>query len=296
MLIPLDRPFDLASTLECGQAFRWRREADRNGWYQGVVFDNIVELRREPDGIEFLCAPDDESALEPLLRDYLCLDDDLEAIYRSIGVDEHIDAVIGRYRGMRILRQDPWECLVSFVCSANSNIRRISTNMEDIAGAFGRPVWLGKRVRHTFPRPGDLAGAGEQPLRKLGLGFRAKYVAAVSTAVANGTVDLFALRESSYGEALEALTALPGVGDKVANCVLLFSLDKPEAFPVDVWIQRVMREWYADEFGKSTDRKNSKTRMRLWAQNYFKSYAGYANQYLFHDIRLRSRNSDGNSG
>ena len=186
---------------------------------------------------------------------------------------------------MRILRQEPWECLVSFICSANSNIGRISTNVEDISTKFGRTVGANGDLRHTFPTPDVLAEAGEQPLRELGLGFRAKYVAATARVIAEGGLDLYALREAPYDEALESLVALPGVGDKVANCIMLFSLDKLEAFPVDVWIDRALRDWYP----AVAEKKLTKKAMRPWAQDYFGRYAGYANQYLFHGRRLQGK-------
>lgn len=280
MLVPFDRPLNLPDTLECGQAFRWQR---RSEWYFGVVYNNLVKLRQTPGGIEFSCAPDSEATLGPRLRDYLRLDDDLEAIYRAICVDERVRDAVALYRGMRLLRQDPWECLISFICSANSNVRRISTNVEAMSTAFGQPVTLDGETRSTFPTPEALADAGEMKLRALGLGFRAKYVAATARAIAGGRLDLFALREAPYEEALAALLALPGVGDKVANCVLLFSLDKLEAFPVDIWIERALREWYLD------CQKLPRARMRPWAQAHFGPYAGYANQYLFHRRRLQGR-------
>ena len=293
MLIPFSQALDLRSTLESGQAFRWMPEDPLHGgrgqWYHGVIFDNVVKMRETPGGIEFFCGPDDELALEPLVRDYLRLLDDLEAIYGSMGLDDHISSAISRYRGMRVLRQDPWECLISFTCSSNSNTSRISANVEDMSRSLGHPIELNGHVRSTFPTPQDLAEAGEDHLRRLALGFHAKYVAAVAAKIANGDLDLFALREGSYEDALEALTALPGVGDKIASCVMLFSLDKPEAFPVDVWIDRALREWYLDAAGKKLSRPN----MKLWAQEYFGPYAGYANQYLFHGQRIQGRKKTG---
>ena len=290
MLIPFTQPLDLESTLESGQAFRWRREASESSdtaWFWGVVFGNLVKLRKTAEGVEFSCAPDGEAALAPLLQDYLRLRDDLDAIYGSIQRDERVGAGIDRYPGMRLLRQDPWECLVSFICSANNNIQRISANVEAMCESFGRPLTLGGRVRNTFPSAEALSEAGEQPLRELRLGFRAKYVAAVAETVAAGRTDLFALREASYEEALAELTTLPGVGDKVANCVMLFSLDKLEAFPVDVWIRRALRQWYLSETPGTA--KLAEREMRPWAQEYFGPYAGYANQYLFHKSRLEGR-------
>ena len=282
MQIEFECTYDLTSTLECGQAFRWRREGD---WYGSVIFNNNVKIRRNQKGVEFCSSPDDELALEPLLRGYLRLEDDIDAIYANINRDEHIGESIKRFPGMRILRQEPWECLVSFICSANSNIGRISTNVEDISTKFGRAIGVNGDTRHTFPPPDVLAEAGEQPLRDLGLGFRAKYVAATARIIAEGGLDLYALREASYDDALESLVALPGVGDKVANCIMLFSLDKLEAFPVDVWIDRALRDWYPTV----AEKKLTKKAMRPWAQDYFGRYAGYANQYLFHGRRLQGK-------
>ena len=283
MLIPLTGPFDLITTLESGQAFRWRREGE---WLTGVVFDNIIRTRRTPGGVEFECGPDDETTIAPLFKDYLRLDDDLEAICDRIRLDERIGAALRRYPGLRVLRQEPWECLISFICSANNNVKRISVNVEDIAESFGRPLALGERRRSAFPSPARLAEAGEQSLRALGLGFRAKYVAQVARIVAAGDLDPFTLREAEYDRALNALTALPGVGDKVANCVLLMSLDKREAFPVDVWIDRALREWYPEHMIRADGKPLTRAAMRPWAQAYFGEFAGYANQYLFQGRRL----------
>ena len=282
MQIEFEGSYDLSSTLESGQAFRWRKNSD---WYSGVIFNNRVKIRRNQRGVEFHSSPDDEASLEPLVRGYLRLEDDLDGIYARINRDEHIGESIRRFTGMRILRQEPWECLVSFICSANSNIGRISTNVEDISTKFGRAIGVNGDIRHTFPAPDVLAEAGEQPLRDLGLGFRAKYVAAAARIIAEGGLDLYALREASYDDALESLVALPGVGDKVANCIMLFSLDKLEAFPVDVWIDRALRDWYPTV----AEKKLTKKAMRPWAQDYFGRYAGYANQYMFHGRRLQGK-------
>ena len=289
MLIPYSQPLDIALTLESGQAFRWKREGD---WICGVIFNNIVKIRQTEEGIEFKCAPDNESVMEPFVRDYLSLDDNLEAICEEINVDEGINLALGLHPGMRILRQEPWECLISFICSANSNIPRITANVEDMSKHFGTRLKLGDYERSAFPTPDALAEAGEHQLRRLRLGFRAKYVSAVARIIAAGDMDLFGLRKASYQEALDTLTTLPGVGDKVANCILLFSLDKLEAFPVDVWIDRVLREWYSKEITLGEEKKLSRKAMRFWAQRHFGSYAGYANQYLFQGRRLQGKLKD----
>ncbi len=280
MLIPVTEPLDLTSTLLSGQAFRWRQDGP---WFHCIIFGGIVKLREVTGGVELRCAPQAEGSMVPLLRDYLGLGTDLEQVYETLLDDERLREAIHSYPGMRILRQDPWECLVSFICSSASNIPRITRNIEAMCTTFGRPVELDGLTRHTFPTPHDLAEAGSEALRGLGLGYRAEYVATASETIASGKVDLMPLREDSYEVALGTLTSLAGVGDKVANCVLLFSLDKPEAFPVDVWIERALQDWYLD--GTKMSRKN----MRRWASNHFGTYAGYANHYLFHDRRLKGR-------
>ncbi len=281
-------PMALVETLESGQAFRWRKISDgeRGDHYEGVIFGNLVRIRQAEDGILFASSPDAESSIKPILEDYLGLNHDLESIYADIRWDRQVASAIDDYPGMRILRQDPWECLVAFICSANNNIPRISQNVEDIASAFGPPIPAADTDRKAFPGADAIAEAGETALRELGLGFRAKYIAASAERVANSEIDLFALRETPYDEALVEITTLAGVADKVGNCVLMMSMDKLEAFPVDVWIDRALREWY---FSESESQSMPRTRMREWAQNRFGRYAGYANQYMFQSRRLQGR-------
>jgi len=281
-------PLDLAATLESGQAFRWRREDAQNDgttWFEGVIFSNIVRIRQVTGGVEWDASPDSETSMAPILRDYLRLDDDFPAIISTLEFDDILRGMFAEYTGIRILRQEPWECLVTFICSANNNIPRITKNVEDMAAAFGSPIQGTPTEKNAFPTPAQLTDAGEASLRKLGLGFRAKYVAAAARRVADGEFDLYSLREAAYQDALDTLVEFAGVGDKVANCVLLFSMDKCEAFPVDVWIDRALREWYFSD----SEEKVSRNKMRAWAQARFGEHAGYANQYLFHGRRLRDR-------
>lgn len=281
-------PMALAETLESGQAFRWRKKSgdESEDHYEGVIFGNLVRVRQVGGDILFNSAPDPESSIKPILEDYLGLNHDLESIYSEIRWDDQVGSAIDEYPGMRILRQDPWECLVAFICSANNNIPRISQNVEDIAGAFGPPIHGADTDRRAFPGPDAIVEAGEDALRELRLGFRAKYIAASAERIAKAHIDLFALREAPYDEALAEITTLAGVADKVGNCVLMMSMDKLEAFPVDVWIDRALREWY---FSESESESMPRTRMREWAQHRFGRYAGYANQYLFQSRRLQGK-------
>jgi len=287
VILPHDGPLDLQSTLFSGQAFRWRAG---DGWFSGVVAGRAVRLRATPGGVEVEDAGESDGAFAQQIRDYLSLDVDIEGIYRAMSFDDRLRAAIDLYRGMRVLRQDPWECLVSFICSSASNIPRITGNIESICETFGAPAAGSANGLHAFPTPEALAvdGAAKQ-MRELGLGYRAEYIESTARSVAGGAVDLMALREAPYETALEALVSLDGVGDKVANCVMLFSLDKPEAFPVDTWIDKAMREWYLE--GASIPR----TKMRLWAMERFQGHAGYANHYLFHDRRIRDGRPAGGS-
>ncbi len=288
------QPLDLASSVESGQAHRWTRDEQGKagaggGWHWGVVRGNLITLRQTGGDpriggsvLEVRAAPTAEpDYLEPLLQSYFRLEDDIEAIYRSIAGDTRVAAMVQRYRGLRLLRVEPWECLISFICSANSNLPRIHANLEAVSTSFGPAETLGTHTRHCFPAPEALAAAGEGALRALGLGFRAPYVAGAALEVAEGRLDLEALRAMPYPEAKERLMQLRGVGPKIADCVLLHSLDKLEAFPIDVWVRRALHDWYFQGQRPPPDRV-----MLEWAQEYFGPYAGYAQLYLFHGRRL----------
>ena len=270
-------PLDLAATLESGQAHRWQRDGE---FFSGVVYGHLLKVRQVPDGIEIFSSPELDANSKSMLASYFRLDDDLAAIYEEINRDPRIDAMIRQYPGLRLLRQEPWECLAAFICSATSNIPRIAANMESMADAFGELRSLHGRVRHTFPPAHKIAEAGEGALRELALGFRAKWLANAAIQVAEGALDLEAIRRLPYWKARARLTELPGIGAKIADCVLVFSLDKLEAFPIDRWVSRAVQEWYLN------GQKMKYDDIVHWAHDYFGLYAGYAQQYLFHGGRL----------
>ena len=284
-VIPLDgRLLDLESTLLSGQSFRWRRDAK---WYCGGVRDAVVKLRAVEDGVEFVSGTGDPYGTPVMLADYLGLSTDLDEVYEALSRDRRCRESIERHPGLRIMRQDPWETVVYFLFAQASNIPRITKNIESLCDAYGAPVSLEGVTRFTFPTPSSLADARESDLRAMGYGYRAKYIVSVARVVAEGRTDLTALRNAPYQEALDVLMTLDGIGDKVANCIMLFALDKLESFPVDVWIQRLLGEWYSDAPGVTL--KMTNRRMREWAQGYFGKHAGYANHYLFYDRRLMGR-------
>lgn len=188
-----------------------------------------------------------------------------------------MDAARDFCRGMRIIRQEPWECVATFITSAMKqvpHIRQISLTLRE---RYGEPI--GPSL-HAYPTPEKLASAGEAELRNAKLGFRAKNLALAARMIANGTVDLRSIRSLPTSEARVELCRLPGVGEKVANCVLLFAYERLEAFPIDVWIERVLRELYFKRKRNVTTR-----RLREFAAEYFGPFAGYAQQYLFHHAR-----------
>ena len=238
-------------------------------------------MRQAGRRVEFCCEPSSETQMLPQLQSYFRLDDDLAAIYAEISRDSRVATMVARYPGLRLLRLEPWECVISFICSANSNIPRIHQNIEKLAETFGDPVGMDGQVRHAFPTPVQLARSGEAKLRELGLGFRAPYVAAAARLVAEGRLDLDGLIGMPYPEAKARLMECPGIGPKIADCIAVFSLEKLEAFPIDVWVRRALAEWYFPDRKRPTDRV-----LLEWAQNHFGRYGGYSQQYLFHGRRL----------
>lgn len=299
MELVVDRPVDLEASLLGGQAHRWRRETPAENpeaepgaegaiGYSGVVRGNFIRIRQiDPQRLEFHSAPWPEAAVIPILQNYFRLDDDLEAIHAQICRDQRVAMMAARYPGLRLLRQEPWECLVAYICSANSNIKRIHQVMENMAAAGGDPIDLKGVRRYAFPGPARLAALGEAELRRLGLGFRAPYVARAAGEVAGGALDLNELARRPYAQAKERLLECYGIGSKIADCIAVFALEKLEAFPIDVWVRRALGEWYFPGQKTPPDRE-----LLAWAQSYFGPYAGYAQQYLFHGRRLEKSTAE----
>jgi N-glycosylase/DNA lyase len=279
LIIPFEGPLELEHTLGCGQAFRWRAEGE---WHIGTVKDVALKVRRVPQGLEYVSSPPVNASF---VRSYFRLDDDLDAILDEISRhsrkkgDCHLKEAVRMYRGLRLLRQDPWECLASYVTSAVSNIPKITRCIENMSRKFGTRIELDGWETYSFPIPEALAAAGARGLRDCELGFRARYISELAREVAAASLDVGALRLASYDEARKALMRLMGVGEKVADCACLFSLDKLEAFPVDRWVQRVAGRLFF------RNRPIPVRRVRQWGMRKYGRYAGYAQEYLFHYIR-----------
>ncbi len=262
--------------MECGQSFRWQ---PINGWYYGVVDSRQLKIRQEKQTL-IVESSDDErpDQLEAFLRRYLDLNRDLSAILNAVDIDPFIHRAIETFRGMRILNQEVWECLASFILSQNNNVPRIKGMIRTISARFGEKVTLGDPVDYSFPTPQALAQAGVEALYDCRLGYRAPYLWAVSLAIAAGEFDLEALKSMPYAEAKRKLMGFKGIGEKVADCICLFSLGHVQALPIDVWVKRIIEQVYL--------KHNASIReIRQFAQDYFGEYLGYAQQYLFHYAR-----------
>ncbi len=275
--IPVSQSLNLRTTLGSGQVFRW---AEDGGWHWGVIGTHAYALRQEVDSLRVRTTASREEGAEAILG-FLRWGDDFDVVCWELARDDpRLQEAIECYPGLRLLRQDPWECLASFICSQVSNIPRISRNLQAIAQTYGKPVSLDSRQLWRFPTAGAVAQGGADGLFRLGLGFRARYLAEAAAAVSEGRLDLMALRGVPYTEAKESLLTLKGVGDKVADCALVFSLDKLEGFPLDRWVRRALEEWYG------VSPKTSYANALAWAQERWGLRAGYVQQFLFHHRRL----------
>lgn len=271
---------DLKSTLDGGQAFRWYPDATG---YRGVIDNQVVRFSRYKHGLRVEFINDIMSrGIEEKIYKYLGIDGTFESFYRSYAGDKRLGLAITNWSGMRILRQDPWECLVSFITSATSNIPRIKLNVNSIVCSLGQRIGPGKHD-YSFPNPDTIALAGEEMLRGHGLGFRAPYIVKAARDVVSGKINFKRLQQLPFDDARSELQLLEGVGEKIADCVLAFSLGKQEAFPIDRWVRRALEEWC----GMPSSLNNSKA--ADWARARFGHNGAYVQQYLFHRQRLAAR-------
>ena len=272
-----NHPFNLDGCLEGRQDFRWRKLPD--GWHSSVLDGALIHIRQTDDPLTYRSTP--ATDLTDLLTGYFHLDDDLDAIYTDIAArDEHIAALIQKSPGVRLMRQpDPWECLVSYICSARASPPRIAHRVEQVAARLGGPLTLNGETRHIFPDPATVLNAGLDRLQEMSLGFQRVPHAIIGAAksILDTRLDLHRLAQPdvTYQEAVYQLTDLYGVGPKIANCVALFALDKTEAFPVDSRVRNTVKRLYPSHQHATDDDIVS------WAQDRFGPQAGYANQFLY---------------
>jgi len=296
-VIPVDDlagPFDLQSTVESGQSYLWSRLDGKmyttddayggQAWYETVVppLDGVsdeqavVRVRQVDNRIEWESTTDAVAILTHLLR----LDDDLREIRADAPDEPLFDRAFEQYRGMRLVRDPPFACLISFICSAQMRVGRIHGMQQRLAAEYGETVDFDGRTYQAFPTPESLAARTEAELRDLSLGYRAPYVQRTAAMVADGEADPAAAVGRSYEAAREYLTQFVGVGDKVADCVLLFSLGYLEAIPLDTWIRTAIEEYYPD-----CEQGNYTATSRAIRERFGGAYAGYVQTYVFHYLR-----------
>jgi N-glycosylase/DNA lyase len=275
-------PFNLEVTLCCGQAFRWDKYDE---WWYGVVGDRAFKIRQAGDGLEF------ENTDAEFVKYYFGLHDDLAMILLRISRDDHIKQAVQMFRGLRILRQNPWECLISYICATYKNVAAIKQMLSKLSHEFGNNVRFDNMEFYTFPTPEKLAAASKTQLLKCSLGYRADYVRETARTVCGSKLNIEHLQKTSYEKARAQLLNFRGVGSKVADCILLFSLGKLEAFPIDIWIKRTILKHYGDHFPsefinrikeRDTLTRSQYERLSSFGRSYFGKYAGYAQEYLYH--------------
>ena len=258
--------YDLAATLDSGQAFRWRKQGDI---WEGVIRSHFVLLKQTPHGIHAGTTGTD-----------------VAAITKTFPPDDPMNAAVASCQGLRLLRQDPWECLASFILSSTKQIVQIRQIISLLCTRFGEPITVpsGWPQEFAFPSPVKIAAATEADLRACMMGFRSRGLLAAARRIEGGQFDLEKLGVLSYAEARQKLMTLHGVGAKIADCVLLFAYGFDSAFPLDVWVKRALQELYFPR------RRASEKKLQQFAATHFGPHAGYAQQYLFHYIRTKLRN------
>lgn len=279
--LQLNEHLDLESTLLSGQAFRWRREPD--GWYTGYIQNIPARVHRQGEALQWEGAP---GLSAEAVRAYFALDGSHQAFQAGAPADPALRLALETFPGLHLLRQDPWEVFIAFILSQNSNVAKIARTIEALAHAVGSPLEFHGRPWHPFPTPTQLARLDDAALRATRMGYRAPHIAAAAQAVAEGRLNLERLSRCSYEDAKNVLLEVPGIGEKVADCILIYGCGHQDAFPNDVWISRVMRELYLPR-GPLTHR-----RVGEFARQHFAPYAGYAQHYLFHYRRVVGPFSD----
>lgn len=274
------KSFEPVHIFECGQCFRWNKEKD--GSYTGVIKNSVINVKKIGNDVEFTGVCDEN--IKQICEEYFNLQTNYEAIKEKLSnIDIYLKNSIEYGNGIRILKQDLWETLLSFIISANNNIPRIKTIIERIAKKYGNRIEYRNKMYYTFPTPEMLQNASIDDFRGLGLGFRDVRIYETVQRTLKGEIDLEKLRQEENTEVLrKKLLEIPGVGPKVADCVMLFALNRFDVFPVDVWVKRVISELY---FNKKEQTPNV---IHEFAEKQYGDLAGLAQQYLFYWRRENS--------
>lgn len=266
--------FSLKETLECGQCFRWDEEED--GSFTGIAYDRVINVKL--DGEVLTIDNTNLNDFYDIWFDYFDLGRDYGKIKRILSKDPILKEAIKCGEGIRILRQDTWETLVSFIISQNNRIPQIKKVIENLSRTFGDPIEYKGRVYYTFPKVQDFVMSDIETIANSKCGFRAKYIMDAASKVFSGEIDLFKLVEYDTTDIRDILMNINGVGPKVADCVILYSIGKYDTFPTDVWIKRIVEYLYLKREGKPLE-------IQLFAIDKFGELSGFAQQYLFYYAR-----------
>ena len=261
---------DVENSINSGQVFLWKK--NETNWY-GVNGQDILQIDKNGK----------IDSYQNLEADFFRESDDIEKIIKSISKDKTVKMAVKKYQGLRILRQDPFQCLISFIVSSNSNIPKIKYCLENISKKFGKKTKFQNQEFFLFPKPEKLAKASISEITDCGVGYRAKFLREAAKMMVSKKNDFEYLKKCNYQEAKESICQIPGVGNKVADCIMLFSLDKLEAVPLDRWIIRILEKYYLKKFEIATKTVTEKQYNILHEKivNHFGPYAGYAQQFLF---------------
>lgn len=261
---------NLENTINSGQVFLWTKQ--KEFWY-GINGQDILKINNLGKITSYSKKKYD------FFRDI----DDMEEIIKSISKDKTTKIAVKKYLGLRLIRQDPFQCFISFIVSSNSNIQKIKSNLEKISIKFGKKIQFDNKEFYMFPEPKKIANATIQEIQNCGVGYRAKFIIDAAKMVESRQIDFDQLKKSNYQNAKETILTVPGIGNKVADCILLFSLNKLEAFPLDRWMIRILKKYYLEKFELETKSITEKQYNTLHEKivKHFGPYAGYAQQFLF---------------
>ncbi len=261
---------DIDNSINSGQVFLW--EKDGINWY-GINGQNILKIN-ENGSIK---------SILNLKTNFFRKNDNIQEIIRSISKDKTVKKAVKEYEGLRIFKQEPFQCMISFIISSNSNIQKIKNSLEKITKKFGTKVTIQNKEFFLFPKPEKLANASIEEIKKCGVGYRAPFIKQASKMIVLKKINFKYLEKCNYEEAKKNICLIPGVGNKVADCIMLFSLNKLEAFPLDTWMIKILEKYYSNEFKIETKTITTKQYDILHEKivNYFGPYCGYAQQFLF---------------
>ena len=261
---------NLENTINSGQVFLWTKQ--KEFWY-GINGQDILKINNLGKITSY----------SKKKYDFFRNIDDMEEIIKSISKDKTTKMAVKKYLGLRLIRQDPFQCFISFIVSSNSNIQKIKSSLEKISIKFGKKIRFDNKEFYMFPEPKKIANATIQEIQNCGVGYRAKFIIDAAKMVESRQIDFDQLKKSNYQNAKETILTVPGIGNKVADCILLFSLDKLEAFPLDRWMIRILKKYYLEKFELETKSITEKQYNTLHEKivKHFGPYAGYAQQFLF---------------